>query len=149
MIAVINCQTLAVSEYALEVVDTVAYDDELVVMTESTLTGFGDDEVGDTPVGVLETGWLSLGIDGQKHVTTVSQTLQTDSTSTVLITAELDGREVELGPYDLPSRTGSAPFVRQFKVAGGIKADSVALKYESPDDTAWALRGVTLQGVSF
>ena len=149
MIAVVNCQTLAVSEYALDVVDVVAYDDALVAMTESTLTEFGDDEVGDTPVGVLETGWLSFGIDGQKHVTTISPTLQTASTSTLQITAELDGRELELGPYDLPSRSGSAPFVRQFKVAGGIKADNISLTFESPDDTTWALRGVTLQAVSF
>jgi hypothetical protein len=70
--------------------------------------------------------------------------LSGDSTTTVVVAIELDGREVELGPYDLPGRSGSASFVRQFKLAGGVKADSVSLKFETVAGTAWKLDGLAL-----
>lgn len=137
---VLNANTLAVSQYNITALDVVEHEGEVYFVTATGLSKLTTGAVDAS----IETGVLSLGADDKKYIAGVKARLSGDSTTTVLVAIELDGREVELGPYDLPGRSGPAAFVRQFKLAGGVKADSVSLKFETVAGTAWALDGLAL-----
>jgi hypothetical protein len=137
---VINANTLAVTEYSLATLDVVEHDSEVWFVTTTELSRLTTGAVDAS----METGVLALGVDDKKYVAGVKANLSGDSTTTVAVTIELDGREITLGPYDLPGRSGPASFIRQFKLAGGVKADSVSLRFDSTGGTAWKLAGLAL-----
>jgi hypothetical protein len=143
-IHVLNAKTLAVSTYSAAPLDVVAHDGEVYFVGATALEKLDTGTVDAS----IETGVLELGVDDKKFIAGVKGRLSGDSTTEVTVTIELDGREVELGPYDLPGRSGAKPFVRQFKLAGGVKADSVSLKFDTVAGTAWGLEGLSLQADS-
>ena len=141
---VFNARTLAVSTYTAAPLDVVAHDGDVYFVTATGLEKLSTSTVDAS----IETGVLELGVDDKKFIAGVKARLSGDSTTGVTVTIELDGREVALGPYDLPGRSGAKPFVRQFKLAGGVKADSVSLKFDTVAGTAWKLEGLSLQADS-
>lgn len=140
IVLAINASTLAVTEYSVTAIDVLEHNGEMWFVAAGELSKFTTGTVDAS----IETGMLELGIDDKKYVAGVKARLSGDSTTGVTFTIELDGRELEFGPYDLPARSGSASFVRQFKLAGGVKADSVSLKFETVAGTAWSLDGLAL-----
>jgi hypothetical protein len=140
---VLNARTLAVSTYSLAPLDVVEHEGDVYFVTETELSKLTTGTAAFTTI--VETGMISLGADEKKFVPNFLSTLSGDSTTEVTMTIELDGREVEMGPYELPGRSGAASFVRKWKMAGGVKADSMSLKFEGTDGTAWKLSGLTVQ----
>ena len=140
---VLNAQTLAVSEYSIAPLDVVEHENEVYFVTATGLTKLATGTADFT--AIVETGRISLGADEKKFVPNFLSTLSGDSTTEVTMTIELDGREVEMGPYELPGRSGSSSFVRKWRMAGGVKADSMSLKFEATDGTAWGLGGLIVQ----
>ena len=143
-IHVLNAKTLAVSTYTPAPLDVVAHAGEVYFLGATALEKLDAGTVDAS----IQTGVLELGVDDKKFIAGVKARLSGDSTTEVTVTIELDGREVELGPYDLPGRSGAKSFVRQFKLAGGVKADSVSLKFDTVAGTAWGLDGLSLQADS-
>ena len=140
----INAVTLAPSEYDLAVLGLAVHDDELILL-QSLQLGILDSSVAETGLtGTIETGMLSLGADEKKYITGFKTTLSGDSTTNVQTTIELDGDTLDLGSYELVGRSGPASFVRPWRLGGGVKADSVSLKFEATAGTAWKLSGLTV-----
>ena len=139
---VLNANTLAVTEYSLAPLDVVEHEGEVYFVTATGLSKLGS---GTLPTAIIETGMLTLGADEKKYLPDFKTTLSGDSTTQVWVTIELDGREVEMGPYELYDRSGAAQFVRRMKLAGGVKADSVSFHFEGSAGTAWSLNGLIVQ----
>lgn len=145
LIVVLNANTLAVSEYTVPALDVVTYEGVLhFVQADGLATlDLATTDPGDV-VALLESGMLALGTDGKKYVPRFNATLSGDSVTEAWATIELDGDSIEIGPYELPGRSGPASFVRKWRLAGGIKADSISLRFEGKAGTAWKLQGLTI-----
>lgn len=145
LIVVLNTNTLAVSEYTVPALDVVTYEGVLhFVQADGLATlDLATTDPGDV-VALLESGMLALGTDGKKYVPRFNATLSGDSVTEAWATIELDGDSIEIGPYELPGRSGPASFVRKWRLAGGIKADSISLRFEGKAGTAWKLQGLTI-----
>lgn len=145
MIVCLNTNTLAVSEYALDAKAVVSHAGKLYLVQEAGL-GKLDAARGELPfTAVVETGKISFTNDGKKYFLRFMATLAGDSVTESWVELQLDGQTIEIGPYELPGRSGPASFVRKWRLAGGVKADSLSLRLEGSQGTAWKLQGLAVE----
>lgn len=144
MIYAVNAVTLAASKYSLSVLGIAAHDRELYLVQSDQLARLAPATVEEGLVGQVETGFYSLGSDEKKYIAGFRAALFGDGTTNAWVTIELDGDTIEIGPYELVGRSGPASFVRRWRIGWGLKADSVSLRFEAADGTAWKLQGLVV-----
>jgi len=139
---IVNANTLSVSTYDIDVLGVVSHGDELLFVEALQLTKRA--AVGTTIdfSAIVETGDLDLGADEKKYIPRIKAAVSGDATTEVWVTIDLDGDSIEMGPYELPGRSGSSSFVRPWRFSNGFKADSVSLKFEGSEGTTWGLDGL-------
>ena len=144
MIAVINANTLAVTEYDITTVGIMEHGGNLYFVESDALTKLGATGSDTDSTAIVETGMLNLGADEKKYIPEFKATLSGDSTTNAYMTLELDGDSIDMGPYELVGRSGAASFVRKWRPGGGVNADSISLKFQAQGGTAWKLQGLSI-----
>lgn len=140
-----NAATLAVSEYTNDANSVAAHESGFYFLAPTGLVELGTKQSEVGLASTIKTGMLSLGVDGKKYVPRVSATLEGDSITKLWVELELDGDTLELGPYELPGRSGPASFVRKWKLSWGLKVDNVAVRLEGSEGAGWKVHGLTVE----
>jgi hypothetical protein len=143
-ILVLNADTGGLSEYDITAVDVATGTDGGVRVATSAAVlhqAAGTEAV----TAELRTGALTLGVAGRKVVPEARVTLAADGMTRFWVTAEVEGRSHEIGPYALAGRPAGAPVTQRLRLGRGVKADSLALRIEAEGGSVWRLLGLSFE----
>lgn len=139
MIVAINAKTLGVTTYDISAVDVVRLSDDIgCVTSDGVMTPGGNEPVS----GVIETGVLSLGIDGPMRVPRMFACLEGDADTVISMRLDSAFKGDEDPVHRVQQWSAQTPVWRDVSLGRGPRMDAVSFQIEAIGSGAWGLRGV-------
>jgi hypothetical protein len=132
MITVFNASTMAASTYSIEAIDAIEIDGELRLVTDDGL--LAPDHDGDLVDGVLETGFLALGVDGPKRMPNAILRMSAATNVEMIQKVEMYGRQDAEYSYRIIGVPAHAMSRHVRPLGRGVQADYAAFRVSGFDE---------------